>query len=136
MRCALGGYTAIEIGGAADHRDFDTDDRTICDGFNDLELQVVVAVTRANPERCATLLIGRGGKRWLRLDLLNEKTIRLLGRYNRDRAASVTCRVLLAQPRLLRFAPLLSRALWRKSRGDSLPAGAANPVKKADYGTP
>jgi hypothetical protein len=48
------------------------------------------------------------------LDLLNEKTIRLLGRYNRDRAASIICRVLLAQPRLLSFAPLLSRAVWER----------------------
>ena len=47
------------------------------------------------------------------LDLLNDKTIRLLGFYHRDQAASVICRILLAQPRFLRFAPMLPRLAWR-----------------------
>ena len=45
------------------------------------------------------------------LGLLNEKTIHLLGRYNRDQAVRMLCRVLLAQPRLLSFATLLSRGI-------------------------
>jgi len=48
------------------------------------------------------------------LALLNEKTIHLLGLYNRDHAASMICRILLAQPRLLRFASVLSREVWGK----------------------
>jgi digeranylgeranylglycerophospholipid reductase len=43
------------------------------------------------------------------LDLLNEKTIHLLGRYNRDQAARIVCRILLAQPRFLSLAAVLSR---------------------------
>jgi flavin-dependent dehydrogenase len=45
------------------------------------------------------------------LDLLNEKTIRLLGIYNRDQAARILCRIVLAQPRLLTFAGMLP---WRR----------------------
>ena len=48
------------------------------------------------------------------LALLNQKTIHLLGLYNRDHAASMICRILLAQPRLLRFASVLSREVWGK----------------------
>jgi flavin-dependent dehydrogenase len=48
------------------------------------------------------------------LDLLNEKTIHLLGLYNRDQAARMLFRVLLAQPRLLRFAASLFRGIWQK----------------------
>ncbi len=48
------------------------------------------------------------------LDLLNRRTIDLLGLYNRDQAAGMLCRILLAQPRLLSFAAFLSRAIWRK----------------------
>lgn len=48
------------------------------------------------------------------LDLLNEKTIRLLGFYNRDQAARMLFRVLLAQPRLLKFAASLFRGVWQK----------------------
>jgi flavin-dependent dehydrogenase len=48
------------------------------------------------------------------LDLLNEKTIRLLGFYNRDQAARMLFRVLLAQPRLLKFAASLFRGIWQK----------------------
>ena len=44
------------------------------------------------------------------LDLLNEKTIRLLGIYNRDQAARILCRIVLTQPRLLTFAGLMP---WR-----------------------
>ncbi len=43
------------------------------------------------------------------LGLLNEKAIHLLGRYDRDQAASILCRVVLAQPRLLSLAS----SLWR-----------------------
>ena len=48
------------------------------------------------------------------LDLLNGRTIDLLGLYNRDQAAGMLCRILLAQPRLLSFAAFLSRAIWKK----------------------
>lgn len=48
------------------------------------------------------------------LDLMNERTISLLGIYNRDQAAAMLCRVLLAQPRLLKFAASLSRGIWQK----------------------
>jgi flavin-dependent dehydrogenase len=54
------------------------------------------------------------------LGLLNEKTLHLLGRYNRDQAARMLCRVLWAQPRLLGFSMILSRGLWeRPSVSDS-----------------
>lgn len=43
------------------------------------------------------------------LALLNEETVRLLGLYNRDQAARMLCRVVLSQPRLLRFVTLISR---------------------------
>lgn len=43
------------------------------------------------------------------LALLNEETVRLLGLYNRDRAARMLCRIVLSQPRLLRFVTLISR---------------------------
>jgi digeranylgeranylglycerophospholipid reductase len=48
------------------------------------------------------------------LDLLNDKTIRLLGRYNRDQAGRMLCRILMAQPRFLGFAGLMSGALWQR----------------------
>jgi len=48
------------------------------------------------------------------LGLLNQKTIHLLGLYDRDHAVGVLGRVLLAQPRLLGFAGVLSRELWRR----------------------
>jgi len=48
------------------------------------------------------------------LDLLNEKTIHLLGLYNRDQAARMLFRVILAQPRLLQFAASLFRGIWQK----------------------
>ena len=48
------------------------------------------------------------------LALLNEKTILLLGRYNRDQAARMLCRILLAQPRLLGFGMVLSRGIWER----------------------
>ncbi|HEY2918591.1 MAG TPA: NAD(P)/FAD-dependent oxidoreductase [Candidatus Binatia bacterium] len=47
------------------------------------------------------------------LDLLNEKTIGLLGMYNRDQAAGLLCRILLAQPRFITFAGLVS---WRRKQ--------------------
>jgi flavin-dependent dehydrogenase len=47
------------------------------------------------------------------LGLLNDKTIRLLGFYSRDRAAQMLFRIILAQPRLLKFAALLSRGVWQ-----------------------
>ena len=48
------------------------------------------------------------------LALLNEKTILLLGRYNRDQAARMLCRILWAQPRLLGFGMVLSRGIWER----------------------
>jgi flavin-dependent dehydrogenase len=48
------------------------------------------------------------------LGLLNEKTLHLLGRYNRDQAARMLCRILWAQPRLLSFGMVLSRGLWQR----------------------
>jgi flavin-dependent dehydrogenase len=48
------------------------------------------------------------------LDLLNAKTIHLLGRYNRDQAARMLFRILLAQPRFLTFAGFMSGALWQR----------------------
>src|SRR2546427_6497310 len=51
------------------------------------------------------------------LELLNEKTIDLLGLYSRDQATRILCRILLAQPRLLRFAPFLSRGIWQNRSG-------------------
>jgi flavin-dependent dehydrogenase len=50
------------------------------------------------------------------LELLNEKTIRLLGAYNRDQAVSIIGRILFAQPRLLAFAPRLSGRLFGERR--------------------
>ena len=47
------------------------------------------------------------------LGLLNAKTVALLGRYNRDQAVKMVCRIVLAQPRLLSFAGFSSRLLWR-----------------------
>jgi digeranylgeranylglycerophospholipid reductase len=47
-------------------------------------------------------------------DLLNSKTVYLLGRYNRDQAARILCRILVAQPRFLSFAGLMSGAIWQK----------------------
>jgi len=38
------------------------------------------------------------------LELLNPKTIHLLGRYNRDQAARMLCKILIAQPKFLGFA--------------------------------
>ena len=49
------------------------------------------------------------------LGLLNEKTIQLLGRYNRDQAAGMLCRILLAQPRFLGFAPFIARGFWKNN---------------------
>ncbi len=46
------------------------------------------------------------------LGLLNEKTIQLLGRYDRDQAASLVCRIFLAQPRFVSLASILWRGLW------------------------
>ena len=49
------------------------------------------------------------------LNLLNGKMIELLGVHNRDHAAKILCRILLAQPRLLGLAGILSRCLWQSS---------------------
>jgi flavin-dependent dehydrogenase len=49
------------------------------------------------------------------LGLLNEKTIRILGHYHRDQAARMVCRLLLAQPRLLKFGATFARGFWRQS---------------------
>ena len=49
------------------------------------------------------------------LGLLNEKTIHLLGRYNRDQAARMVYRLLVAQPRLLQFGASFALSYWRQS---------------------
>jgi flavin-dependent dehydrogenase len=50
------------------------------------------------------------------LDLLNGKMIELLGVHNRDHAARIICRILLAQPRLLSLARIFSRGIiWPSS---------------------
>jgi flavin-dependent dehydrogenase len=49
------------------------------------------------------------------LSLLNGKTIRVLGRYHRDQAVTMLCRLLLAQPRLLSYAGVLFRGIWKDS---------------------
>ncbi|MEO6163528.1 MAG: hypothetical protein ABIP88_05260, partial [Candidatus Binatia bacterium] len=56
------------------------------------------------------------------LELLNPRMIALLGLHNRDHAARIVCRILLAQPRFLRFASLWSRGLGKKSAPDRLAA--------------
>ncbi len=48
------------------------------------------------------------------LRLLNKKTIELLGLYSRDQASAMLCRILLAQPRFLRFAAPFSRRIWAR----------------------
>jgi flavin-dependent dehydrogenase len=47
------------------------------------------------------------------LDLLDGNTLKLLGQYNRDHAVRMIFRLLIAQPRLLRFSPFLSHAIWQ-----------------------
>lgn len=49
------------------------------------------------------------------LGLLNEKTIHLLGHYNRDQAARMVYRLLVTQPRLLKFGATFARGFWRQS---------------------
>jgi flavin-dependent dehydrogenase len=56
------------------------------------------------------------------LGLLNEKIIEVLAHYNRDHAAKILWRLLLAQPRFLGLAGVVARRLW---------AGSFNPVKPA-----
>ena len=51
------------------------------------------------------------------LDLLNEKMVELLGVHNRDHAASMLWRILLAQPRLLGLAGIFSRGMIGQSSG-------------------
>ena len=53
------------------------------------------------------------------LELLNEQTIKLLGAHNRDHASKILCRLLLAQPRLLSLAGILSRGIWQGSARQS-----------------
>lgn len=60
------------------------------------------------------------------LGLLNEKTLHLLGRYNRDQAARLLCRILWAQPRLLGFGMVLSRGLWNSRTGRSFSDASAD----------
>ena len=57
------------------------------------------------------------------LGLLNEKTLHLLGRYHRDQAARMLCRILWAQPRLLGFGMVLSRGLWERRAERSVSVG-------------
>ena len=53
------------------------------------------------------------------LGLLNQDAIHLLGRYNRDRAASVLCRIILAQPSLS-YAALLTGRFWPHSSSEKV----------------
>ena len=46
------------------------------------------------------------------LDLLNPKTIELLGRYNRDHAAKMLYRIILAQPRFLTYVAMFRGPVW------------------------
>ena len=55
------------------------------------------------------------------LDLLNEKTIRLLGIYNRDQALRMLLHILIAQPRFLSLAGFMSSAIWQNLRGACIP---------------
>jgi hypothetical protein len=43
----------------------------------------------------------------------------LLGVHNRDHAAKIVCRILLAQPRLLSFAGIFSRGLWQTQQAQT-----------------
>jgi flavin-dependent dehydrogenase len=52
------------------------------------------------------------------LRLLNQTTIGLLGRYNRDHAARICWRLLLAQPRLLKLAGVAARAGLSRRRSE------------------
>jgi flavin-dependent dehydrogenase len=49
------------------------------------------------------------------LGLMNERTIYLLGRYNRDQAARMVYRLLVAQPPPLKFGVSFARGFWRQS---------------------
>jgi digeranylgeranylglycerophospholipid reductase len=64
------------------------------------------------------------------LDLLNGKMIELLGLHNRDHAASILCRMLLAQPRLLGLAGIFSRGMMRQSSGRQSQPGQPAPAKE------
>lgn len=56
------------------------------------------------------------------LGLLNGRMVEVLSLYNRDQAARMLGRILLAQPRLLRFAGVLSRGIWQSTiRESSVP---------------
>jgi flavin-dependent dehydrogenase len=46
------------------------------------------------------------------LDLLNPRTIELLGRYNRDHAAKMLYRIILAQPRFLNYVAMFRGRIW------------------------
>jgi flavin-dependent dehydrogenase len=46
------------------------------------------------------------------LDLLNPKTIDLLGRYNWDHAAKMLYRIILAQPRFLTYVAMFRGRIW------------------------
>ncbi len=53
------------------------------------------------------------------LGLLNQRMIHLFGVHNRDHAAKIVCRILLAQPRLLSFAGIFSRGLWQTQQAQT-----------------
>ena len=59
------------------------------------------------------------------LDLLNEKTIRLLGIYNRDQALRMLLHILIAQPRFLSLAGFMPSAIWQNLRGACIPRPTA-----------
>ena len=54
------------------------------------------------------------------LDILNTKTIELLGRYNRDHAAKMLCRIIVAQPRFLTYGALFIGRIWLGSASEEI----------------
>jgi digeranylgeranylglycerophospholipid reductase len=54
------------------------------------------------------------------LDLLNPKTIELLGRYNRDHAAKMLYRIILAQPRFLTYVPMFRGPIWSAAASEQV----------------
>jgi flavin-dependent dehydrogenase len=54
------------------------------------------------------------------LDLLNPRTIELLGRYNRDHAAKMLYRIILAQPRFLTYVPMFRGPIWSAAASEQV----------------
>jgi hypothetical protein len=60
------------------------------------------------------------------LDLLNPKTIELLGRYNRDHAAKMLYRIILAQPRFLTYVAMF---IWPGAANEDVYAQLCRPIE-------